>query len=542
MPLPTDSTLNELIHQFSDPLAFLRELVQNSIDAGSRTIDIDVDLQEKGDQATAIIRVQDAGEGMSRHTIETKLLRLFSSSKDQDLTKIGRFGIGFVSVFAIEPDAVVVDTGHHGNFWRILFSPDKSYELFALDEPIEGTLVRIFKTLPLDDAHKLKTRARRVLARWCKHAEPTIFFGDEEIQEPFDVDAALKITHKEQGTTIVMGFAEHEQTFAGYYHSGLTLHETNSSDWPWVRFKIDSRYLEHTLTRDQIIKDGNFHKAHALLSTMALKTLPEALIDRLEVLARAPDIDDAHRHEHHQLLSYLEHFLAREQPFPRAWRRRQILRTIDDEPLDLRALNRAHKKGRLYLSRTHSTVAQHFADDSNKVLLTGPQGATTRLLRRLLPHTPPLLDDQFLSPQDLHLQFHPFPQKFFDLITEHRRAADLANCELLFISFSNLPLTLQDRLAFAADPNRKILRLDHIEHPYLGAKLIYIDAAHPTLRALADLAHDEPEAATFAFFSLLFDHKDARKNPDIVKALDHLLTTAIEARNERRTPTQHTAS
>ena len=42
----------------------------------------------------------------SREIIETKLTRLFSSQKDGDRTKIGKFGIGFVSVFAIGPDVV----------------------------------------------------------------------------------------------------------------------------------------------------------------------------------------------------------------------------------------------------------------------------------------------------------------------------------------------------------------------------------------------------------------------------------------------------
>jgi hypothetical protein len=58
---------------------------------------------------------------MNREIIEKQLTRLFSSAKDGDRTKIGKFGIGFVSVFAIDPHIVCVDTSRDGEHWRVLF-------------------------------------------------------------------------------------------------------------------------------------------------------------------------------------------------------------------------------------------------------------------------------------------------------------------------------------------------------------------------------------------------------------------------------------
>ncbi|MEM7354409.1 MAG: ATP-binding protein, partial [Acidobacteriota bacterium] len=98
----TADALERLIHQFSDPLSFFRELIQNAIDAGTPEIDVAFSYQ----QGVMTISVDDYGEGMDRRIIDTKLTRLFSSGKEDDFTKIGRFGIGFVSVFAIHPDAV----------------------------------------------------------------------------------------------------------------------------------------------------------------------------------------------------------------------------------------------------------------------------------------------------------------------------------------------------------------------------------------------------------------------------------------------------
>ena len=100
--------LPDLIHQFSDPFAFYRELIQNSIDAGSARIEVRLRFTPGATRGTATAVVQDWGEGMNRQVIDDYLLTKFRSSKENDLTKIGKFGIGFLSVFAPEPGAVVV--------------------------------------------------------------------------------------------------------------------------------------------------------------------------------------------------------------------------------------------------------------------------------------------------------------------------------------------------------------------------------------------------------------------------------------------------
>jgi hypothetical protein len=85
-----------------------------------------------------VIEVADAGEGMTREIIDNRLTRLFSSAKEGDYTKIGRFGIGFVSVFALDPEIVCVDTGRAGEHWRVVFRRDRSFERIRLTEPGGG--------------------------------------------------------------------------------------------------------------------------------------------------------------------------------------------------------------------------------------------------------------------------------------------------------------------------------------------------------------------------------------------------------------------
>jgi len=150
-----------LVRQFAQPLAFLRELVQNSLDAGSNTVEVKVTYAEE--DGLACLQVADSGEGMDREIIDKGLTRLFASSKENDLTKIGKFGIGFVSVFALQPQAVVVDTGRNGEFWRLVFHPDRSFDRIRRDQPCEGTSVSVYHRIAAKKFPALLSDCRETL-------------------------------------------------------------------------------------------------------------------------------------------------------------------------------------------------------------------------------------------------------------------------------------------------------------------------------------------------------------------------------------------
>src|SRR5688500_17073864 len=98
-----------MVAQFADRCALWRGLVQNSIDAGTTRIDAvltwEEDAGDPSGRGTLRAQVIDDGCGMDRGVIERALLVLFRSTKDGDRTKIGKFGVGFYSVFAIGPEA-----------------------------------------------------------------------------------------------------------------------------------------------------------------------------------------------------------------------------------------------------------------------------------------------------------------------------------------------------------------------------------------------------------------------------------------------------
>jgi molecular chaperone HtpG len=301
---PTDalagSLVEELVHQFTDPFAFYRELIQNSIDAGSSRIEVTLEFRPAPAAGLALITVADWGEGMNRHVIENYLVTKFRSTKEHDLTKIGKFGIGFVSLFAIRPDAVTVETGRDGEAWRVLFHPDTTWELLKLPGPIEGTRIVLHKTMQASDWAEFVTRSRDAIARWCRYSEVDVVFAASgadgsplpapaPLKEPLTVDAPYQVEHREEGTHIVAGPARRAPPLTGFYNRGLTLLESNEPFIEGVTVKIVSRYLEHTLTRDNVRRDKHFAQAKKLAEALVEGKLLAQLPAELEAAAARRD-------------------------------------------------------------------------------------------------------------------------------------------------------------------------------------------------------------------------------------------------------------
>src|ERR1700691_2390114 len=153
-----------MVRQLADPYAFLRELVQNGIDAGASAIDVTVALDPED---LAAVSVADDGSGMTPEVIEGELLTLFSSSKEGDPTKIGKYGVGFVSVLALDPSEVVVETWRGGKAWRVRLERDHRYSIEEAPgngaRSGSGTVVTVLSHVPRDGFGEHVARARAAL-------------------------------------------------------------------------------------------------------------------------------------------------------------------------------------------------------------------------------------------------------------------------------------------------------------------------------------------------------------------------------------------
>lgn len=359
-----DEAFDNLVRQFSDPYAFIRELIQNSIDAGSLRIDVEVTCEPAGidsQQRLLGITVADTGEGMTAQIIEDYLLTLFRSTKEDDLTKIGKFGVGFVSVFAINPALVLIDTARAGERWRVLCHPDRTYERLAHPDPMEGTRVEVFKYVSESDAREYDSKVREALERWCAHAAVEINYrgltgGETRIDRPLGIAAAAALVLADYRSATLRAVAAIPRgtrtcPWHCYYNQGLLLHSApaNQCAPPWraqleaVSFKVDSPLLEHTLTRDGVL-DGP--KLTAIMRELVLLVrdglVPKA-VKALQVMAQClrPDSPPEQWDEHVSLLAWL----LRVAPEGDGWHDAAIIPLVGAPPISLHKLRRCGRQG-----------------------------------------------------------------------------------------------------------------------------------------------------------------------------------------------------
>ncbi|EDM81628.1 HSP90 [Plesiocystis pacifica SIR-1] len=336
----TQQAVDNLVTQFSSALDFYRELVQNSIDAGSSQVEIWLDfLPDEGGGTNGVIEihVDDFGDGMNEEIIDSQLTTLFSSTKENDLTKIGKFGIGFVSVFAIGPRGVLVQTGRDGEYWEVFFDKDRSFFKSPLDHTVEGTQITLFLEGDRARYSQLVNESRVTIDHWCRHSEAEISFEDrasidaelEIINKPFSVAGACHTHFTSEGTELVLAY--NHAPLWGFYNRGLALAVVRGTNdlvpdrFAHIAFRMKSRYLEHTLSRETVMRDANYEKALARAEQAASGPLREALITALEGLVtvvvgtpkqgRTPAVPGrrwtmAERGRYFELMGYL----AREDP------------------------------------------------------------------------------------------------------------------------------------------------------------------------------------------------------------------------------------
>jgi len=379
--------LTNLVNQFARPLDFLRELVQNSLDAGTPRVEVAVGFEGDGPVGVVSVHVDDFGEGMDEHIIDAQLTRLFSSTKEDDLTKIGKFGIGFTSIFAIRPDAVLVHTGRHGEYWELLFHPDRTFDKVRVDKPTTGTRITLFKEMRRDDLERFVREVRYVLGYWCEHSHTPITFedrtrqqspdadapeadpfaafaepgqaaapagshgGPERINHPFGLtDVDLQVSHETDTIEIAVGVTDSPRY--GYYNGGLTL--VNSANREvlgsfaarlgHVAFKVRSDKLEHTLTRDNVLQDEAWQEVMRQVVQVADRLRQQLLEHAVQACARGESMARWHA----LLTRELAAAPGRSHPFQQALRQAPVFRGHAG-PLSLHDLERQERRHRRVL-------------------------------------------------------------------------------------------------------------------------------------------------------------------------------------------------
>jgi molecular chaperone HtpG len=289
--------VGDVIAQFADRFAFLRELVQNAIDAGTDVVEVRLEH----DHAAGMMKVsvRDHGEGMTRDIVENQLLVLFRSTKEKDESKIGKFGIGFASVLAPGPSIVVVQTARAGQRLSLHLRPDLTYQLFDSGAAERtGTTVELELAMGRTEAGDFARQSLNALERWCRHAMVPIHFTAELTEEKLSlaerIDRPLALEHalvEVRGETdggklvAVVGILEPgRRPVAAFYNHGLMLCGTESL-LGRLSYKLMDPRLGHTLSRDDVRRDEHFAHALAFARSLAERALPAKVAAELRSAA-----------------------------------------------------------------------------------------------------------------------------------------------------------------------------------------------------------------------------------------------------------------
>ncbi len=100
----------------NNPWFFLRELAQNSRDAGARNIRVEAPLTLPGMET---LNFADDGRGMTLAYARRFLFRLYASDKTADHKAAGKYGIGFWTILGFQPTRILLQSRRGKNSWAV---------------------------------------------------------------------------------------------------------------------------------------------------------------------------------------------------------------------------------------------------------------------------------------------------------------------------------------------------------------------------------------------------------------------------------------
>ncbi|MCA9662647.1 MAG: ATP-binding protein, partial [Myxococcales bacterium] len=281
---------------------FLRELVQNALDAGSDRVEVRLEAaptEGADDTLVYMLTIADTGAGMDEGIIDGELTRLFASTKGDDRTMAGGFGIGFVSVFAWRPEAVLLQTGRAGESWELLFygtggaggagdggGARRTFAKRRLDVPVEGTTITLVRRGPASEGPGIAEAVRDSLWRWCRYCRLEITFEDLTGDGPLELiqdspsELGGELSHQEVAGDHTIRVAFTASPRAVLLRRGLILAEGGVAElMPGLAEKlgegrehlqlwVDSPSLRTTLARDKVVQDAGHGEMEAKVAAV----------------------------------------------------------------------------------------------------------------------------------------------------------------------------------------------------------------------------------------------------------------------------------
>ncbi len=183
-----------------DPWFFLRELAQNSRDAGARSIRVSAG-SEGGIETLAFV---DDGSGMTLDHARRFFFRLYASDKGQDRAAAGRYGIGFWTVLRFRPSAIRIESRCGSDSWAVALDADLNARPVpcTLDRP--GTAVTLSRPVAASSSDRYAVEVERGLRSYCRYLRRNdrkgtmlpLWFAGKNLVEPMELPGPLSLSFR----------------------------------------------------------------------------------------------------------------------------------------------------------------------------------------------------------------------------------------------------------------------------------------------------------------------------------------------------------
>jgi hypothetical protein len=196
-----------------DPWFFLRELAQNSRDAGARRIEVTTETPTPG---TETLTFADDGRGMTLEHARRFLFRLFASDKGSDTAAAGRFGIGFWTILRFQPTAIVLRSRRRRDAWAVALDAGLQARLEPCPAGRPGTTVILTRAAVYSSAEEFSRAVESGLLTYCRYLRRNdrgatmlpICFAGRNLTEPMVLPGPLSMAFRSGPLEGAVGLGE----------------------------------------------------------------------------------------------------------------------------------------------------------------------------------------------------------------------------------------------------------------------------------------------------------------------------------------------
>jgi len=197
----------------NDPWFFLRELAQNSRDAGARNIWVSAGTTPQGLET---LTFSDDGRGMTLAHARRFLFRLYASDKTADHTAAGKYGIGFWTILRFQPTVIHLQSRRGKKSWAVELDGELNARPAACLLARSGTTVSLSRPTAFSSQSEFNSRLESELREYCRYLRRNdrkagmlpVWFGGKNLTRPMTLPGPLSCQFRSGAVEGAVGLAE----------------------------------------------------------------------------------------------------------------------------------------------------------------------------------------------------------------------------------------------------------------------------------------------------------------------------------------------